>query len=210
MALMPMLGRLRVLRSWGGIMDMSMDGSPIIDRTPSTGSISTPAGATAASRRRPASGWCFAHLIARGRAAPGSNAAYAARPVRDRRADRREGRGRAAEPALRTACASPVPICGERDNDEFSYLGDAPAAPDPQRRRRCEACLDYVYLRDNPAGAHRELWHHVAGCRHWLVVTRDTRTHEILGRERWNARMHADSQGRARERHRSTACPPAA
>ena len=34
MALMPMLGRARLLRSWGGVMDMSMDGSPIIDKTP--------------------------------------------------------------------------------------------------------------------------------------------------------------------------------
>ncbi len=38
---------------------------------------------------------------------------------------------------------------------------------------------DYVYLRDNPAGAHRELWYHGAGCRSWLVVARDTRTHQI-------------------------------
>ena len=39
MALMPMLGRLRVLRSWGGIMDMSMDGSPIIDKTRYRGAL---------------------------------------------------------------------------------------------------------------------------------------------------------------------------
>ena len=42
---------------------------------------------------------------------------------------------------------------------------------------------EYVYLRDNPAGPHRELWQHVSGCRAWLVVTRDTRTHEVLGVE---------------------------
>ena len=52
MALMPAIGRVRVLRHWGGVMDMSMDGSPIIDHTPIAGSTSTPAGATAASRRR--------------------------------------------------------------------------------------------------------------------------------------------------------------
>ena len=39
MALMPALGRVRVLRSWGGIMDMSMDGSPIIDHTPIAGPV---------------------------------------------------------------------------------------------------------------------------------------------------------------------------
>jgi heterotetrameric sarcosine oxidase delta subunit len=38
---------------------------------------------------------------------------------------------------------------------------------------------DYVYLRTNPAGPHRELWYHGSGCHGWLVVTRDTLTHEI-------------------------------
>jgi len=83
---------------------------------------------------------------------------------------------------VRIAC----PFCGERGNEEFVYLGDAtlerppadPAAPlDEEARTRWH---DYVYLRDNPAGPHRELWQHVSGCRAWLVVTRDTRTHAIL------------------------------
>ena len=42
---------------------------------------------------------------------------------------------------------------------------------------------DYVYLRDNPAGPHRELWYHAGGCRAWLIVGRDTRTHAISGAE---------------------------
>ncbi|MDH3947261.1 MAG: sarcosine oxidase subunit delta, partial [Chromatiales bacterium] len=33
--------------------------------------------------------------------------------------------------------------------------------------------------RDNPAGPHREYWHHVNGCRAWIVMERDTLTHEI-------------------------------
>jgi len=40
--------------------------------------------------------------------------------------------------------------------------------------------FDYVYLRDNLAGLMREHWYHAQGCRNWLVVTRDTRTHEIF------------------------------
>ena len=52
MAIVPMIGRLRVLRSWGGVMDMSMDGSPIIDRTPIDGLYLN-------------AGWCLAHLVAR-------------------------------------------------------------------------------------------------------------------------------------------------
>ncbi len=43
--------------------------------------------------------------------------------------------------------------------------------------------VEYVYLRNNPAGPHREYWYHGAGCQSWLVVTRDTRTHEIFGAE---------------------------
>lgn len=71
------------------------------------------------------------------------------------------------------------PCCGLRDNGEFSYLGDA----DVERPRgmdvSLEAMTDYVYLRDNVAGLHRELWYHGMGCRSWLVVTRDTKTHRI-------------------------------
>ena len=69
------------------------------------------------------------------------------------------------------------PYCGARDAQEFAYRGDAtvrrpdPAAPD--------AFYDYVYLRDNPDGAHREYWYHSAGCRRWLEVERDTRTHKV-------------------------------
>jgi sarcosine oxidase subunit delta len=68
-----------------------------------------------------------------------------------------------------------------RDAREFSYLGDAtvkrpdPAAPDALAR-----FVDYVYQRDNPAGPHRELWFHAAGCHAWLAVTRNTRDHQIL------------------------------
>ena len=45
------------------------------------------------------------------------------------------------------------------------------------------AFFDYTYLRDNPAGLHRELWFHEQGDRSWLVVTRDTTTHEIVSAE---------------------------
>ncbi len=64
MAILPMLGRLRVLRQWGGIMDMSMDGSPIIDRTPITGLYLNAGWCYGGFKATPASGWCFAHLIA--------------------------------------------------------------------------------------------------------------------------------------------------
>ena len=64
MALMPMLGRARLLRAWGGIMDMSMDGSPIIDKTPIDGLYFNGGWCYGGFKATPASGWCFAHLLA--------------------------------------------------------------------------------------------------------------------------------------------------
>jgi sarcosine oxidase subunit beta len=74
MALMPMIGRVRLLRSWGGIMDMSMDGSPIIDRTPVDGLYLNAGWCYGGFKATPASGWCFAHLIARGEMHPVASA----------------------------------------------------------------------------------------------------------------------------------------
>jgi heterotetrameric sarcosine oxidase beta subunit len=65
MAIWPGLGRLRLLRSWGGIMDMSMDGSPIIDRTPIDGLYLNAGWCYGGFKATPASGLCFAHLLAR-------------------------------------------------------------------------------------------------------------------------------------------------
>jgi heterotetrameric sarcosine oxidase beta subunit len=64
MALMPGIGRLRILRSWGGIVDMTMDGSPIIDRSPIDGLYLNAGWCYGGFKATPASGWCFAHLIA--------------------------------------------------------------------------------------------------------------------------------------------------
>jgi len=65
MALMPGIGRIRLVRQWGGIMDMSMDGSPIIDRTPIEGLYLNAGWCYGGFKATPASGWCFAHLLAR-------------------------------------------------------------------------------------------------------------------------------------------------
>jgi len=70
MALIPSMGRVRMLRSWGGIMDMSMDGSPIIDRTPIEGLYLNAGWCYGGFKATPASGWCFAHLLATEQAYP--------------------------------------------------------------------------------------------------------------------------------------------
>jgi methylglutamate dehydrogenase subunit A len=64
MTLMPMIGRARVLRAWGGIMDMTPDGSPIIDRTPVEGLYLDGGWCYGGFKAVPASGWCMAHLMA--------------------------------------------------------------------------------------------------------------------------------------------------
>ncbi|MFT3688967.1 sarcosine oxidase subunit delta [Paenirhodobacter sp.] len=74
----------------------------------------------------------------------------------------------------------PHPLLGLRDAQEFTYLGDASLLNRPTDPA---AFYEYVYLRNNPAGVHRELWFHEYGDRSWLIVTRDTTTHEILGAE---------------------------
>ncbi|SNB74191.1 N-methylglutamate dehydrogenase subunit B [Arboricoccus pini] len=72
------------------------------------------------------------------------------------------------------------PFCGPRDLREFTYRGDATLRrPDPDAANAASAFADYVYLRANPRGPHREHWYHAAGCRAWLVVERDTATHAI-------------------------------
>ncbi len=90
------------------------------------------------------------------------------------------------------------PLLGPRDAQEFTYLGDAALLnrPDWQADNAAQAFHDYLYLRDNPAGEHRELWYHEQGDRSWLVVTRNTLTHEITSVEL--ARDVARARGRGR------------
>ena len=66
MALMPMIGKAKVLRSWGGIMDMTPDGSPIIDKTSIDGLFINCGWCYGGFKAVPASGYAYAHLIATG------------------------------------------------------------------------------------------------------------------------------------------------
>jgi len=72
------------------------------------------------------------------------------------------------------------PHCGTRPKEEFSIRGAA-APRRPSAGDRDEVWYAYVYVRDNPKGRTQEYWHHAAGCRRFLVVERDTLTHEVFG-----------------------------
>ena len=69
------------------------------------------------------------------------------------------------------------PLLGPRDAAEFTYLGDASLLnrPDWQGEDAAETFHDYLYLRDNPAGTHRELWFHEQGGQ--VVADRHARHH---------------------------------
>lgn len=72
------------------------------------------------------------------------------------------------------------PWCGPRDEQEFSYGGEAhirrPAEPDRVSDR---AWADYLFFRSNTRGLQSELWCHRHGCRRWFNVMRDTVTYRI-------------------------------
>ena len=61
----PAMSKVRLLRSWGGVMDMSPDGSPIIDKTPIDGLYLNAGWCYGGFKATPASGYCYAHLLAR-------------------------------------------------------------------------------------------------------------------------------------------------
>ncbi len=70
------------------------------------------------------------------------------------------------------------PFCGERDHSEFAYGGDG-SIRYPSLDAPMQAWSDAVFLRENVCGVQIETWQHILGCRLWLLVQRDTRTHEI-------------------------------
>ena len=84
------------------------------------------------------------------------------------------------------------PHCGSRPVEEFTFNGDAsltrPAAQD------MEQWYAYTYLRNNPKGRFDEYAQHSGGCRAWLVVTRDTQSHEVF--ETVTARDYARKRGK--------------
>ena len=74
----------------------------------------------------------------------------------------------------------PCPWCGDRDETEFSYGGQAGVAyPSDQAALTDEEWARFLFFRDNPRGASTERWVHTHGCRRWFELTRDTVSHEI-------------------------------
>ena len=74
------------------------------------------------------------------------------------------------------------PWCGLRDETEFQCAGEAHIArPLETEKLSDEGWADYLFMRSNPKGLHREQWLHAAGCRRYFNVERDTVSYQITG-----------------------------
>jgi sarcosine oxidase subunit delta len=74
------------------------------------------------------------------------------------------------------------PWCGVRDETEFNCVGEAHIArPLKPEELSDEEWADYLFMRKNPKGMHREQWLHAAGCRRYFNAERDTVTYRISG-----------------------------
>ena len=74
----------------------------------------------------------------------------------------------------------PCPWCGERDEVEFSYGGQAGIAyPRDPEAMSGEEWAEWLFIRDNPKGRFVERWVHTQGCRRWFDLVRDTATNEV-------------------------------
>ena len=76
------------------------------------------------------------------------------------------------------------PWCGPRAESEFSCGGEADIArPLETEKLTDREWGDYLFMRKNPRGVHREQWLHTQGCRRWFKAQRDTVSYEIHGYE---------------------------
>lgn len=71
------------------------------------------------------------------------------------------------------------PCCGKRDQTEFTYGGDG-SIVFPALDASTKEWHDAVFERENKFGRQTETWQHLFGCRMWLLIERDTSTHEIF------------------------------
>ena len=75
----------------------------------------------------------------------------------------------------------PCPWCGDRDETEFRCGGEAHIARPAEPAALDDAqWAQFLFIRSNPKGRFHERWVHVAGCRRWFNLVRDTASHRII------------------------------
>ena len=132
LALFPSFGRLRLMRAWGGIVDMTMDGSPIIGKLPVEGLYMTGGWCYGGFKATPASGYVHAWTIANDEPHPLNAAFTLERFAQGRTIDERALapiHGRIESGDAMQMMLIPCPWCGQRNQTEFTYGGDATLLP---------------------------------------------------------------------------------
>jgi sarcosine oxidase subunit delta len=80
------------------------------------------------------------------------------------------------------------PYCGPRAESEFNCGGEADIArPFATETLSDREWGDYLFMRHNPRGLHREQWVHTHGCRRWFIAERDTHTYAFHKFEKFGA-----------------------
>ncbi|MBT0767380.1 sarcosine oxidase subunit delta [Kineosporia sp. J2-2] len=73
------------------------------------------------------------------------------------------------------------PWCGDREETEFGYGGQAHVAYPPSAEQLSDdEWAQYLFFRDNPKGPFAERWVHAAGCRRWFNAVRHTVSNEFI------------------------------
>jgi heterotetrameric sarcosine oxidase delta subunit len=90
----------------------------------------------------------------------------------------------------------PCPWCGDRDETEFGYGGEAHIARPAEPASLDDAqWAQFLFMRNNPKGRFHERWVHVAGCRRWFNLVRDTASHRIIAVYKMGATPPAQGEG---------------
>ena len=163
--LFPMFRRMRMLRNWGGIVDVTPDRSPIIGKTPVPGLYVNCGWGTGGFKATPGSG-ARVRPDHRARRAASDQRAVHARPLPRRLPDRRGrggGGGALKDPRM---LLIHCPYCGTAAGDRIPAMAARPMSCARQIRPRLDdaAWAEYLYMRANPKGVHAERWRHAHGC----------------------------------------------
>ena len=177
--LFPQFRRLRMLRNWGGIVDVTPDRSPIIAKTPVPGLYVNCGWGTGGFKATPGLGACV-RLDHRARRAASDQRAVHHRALPRRLLDRR-GRGCRRGALGPPCCSSPVPTAANvpKSNSPTAArrISSGPRAP---RELDDAGWADFLYMRDNTKGVYAERWRHARGCGRFFNALRDTTTDHFV------------------------------
>ena len=175
--LFPIFARAHVLRTWGGIVDVTPDASAIVGLTPVTDLYVNCGWGTGGFKATPGVGWVYADTIANGRPHPLA-APFALERFDDRRAGGR-ARRRGGGALMLLHRHAPGAAAATRTSSTTAARPTSPYPADPSALDDAQWAR-YLFFRANPKGRFAERWSHAAGCRRWFNAVRDTATGELI------------------------------